>query len=103
MILLSQKQHFLKLQKKIEEKKVPLFFGLKQQVTMILMNFFLKMGEKRCHGLAISLSNFGYLGHVTYKIYGIWDFPFDSQPPLTIFRHLLFFRNIQTIIFLSNI
>ena len=33
-----------------------------------MMRFFLKTRRKKCHGLAILLSDFAYLGHVTCKI-----------------------------------
>ena len=33
-----------------------------------MMRFFLKTRRKKCRGLAILLSDFGYLGHVTWQI-----------------------------------
>ena len=33
-----------------------------------MMRFFLKTRRKKCRGLAILLSDFGYLGHVTWEI-----------------------------------
>ena len=36
------------------------------------MKFFLKTGQKKCCGLAILLSDFGYLGPVTCEIIAFW-------------------------------
>ena len=61
------------------------------------------MGKKRCHGLAISLSNFGYLGHVTWEIIAFGTshlIPSLRWPYLVI---CFFFLKIQHIIFLRQV
>ena len=58
---------------------MPLFFGLDQHKKSYegfnMMKFFLKTGQKKCRGLAILLSDFGYLGPVTCEIIAFWTSP----------------------------
>ena len=69
-----------------------------------MMRFFLKTRRKKCRGLAILLSDFGYLGHVTWEIIAFGTshlIPSLSGPYLDICS--FFEENVcfQTIIFLS--
>ena len=85
-----------------------LFFWLNQHKKSYggfnMMRFFLKTRRKKCRGLAILLSDFGYLGHVTWEIIAFWTshlIPNLRWPYLDICSFFEENGCFQTIIFLS--
>ena len=70
-----------------------------------MMRFFLKTRRKKCRGLAILLSDFGYLGHVTCEIIAFFTSHLIPRRIRTFLGIGSFFEEnscFQTIIFLST-
>ena len=67
------------------------------------MKFFLKTGQKKMPWTSYFTVGFWLFGACHMWNYCFFYFPIDSQPPLTIFSHLLFFLKIQHIIFLRQV
>ena len=71
--------------------------------VLIWWNFFLKTGQKKMPWTSYFTIWFWLFGACHMWNYCFFYFPIDSQPPLTIFSHLLFFLKIQHIIFLRQV
>ena len=67
-----------------------------------MMRFFLKTRRKKCRGLAILLSDFAYLGHVTCEIIAFFTSHLIPTRIRTYLDICSFFLKIQHIIFLST-